>query len=643
MKFKDCFAPALAFLLCCTVLPVASAHGATLVKDGKAVAVVALPPEPNDAEKLAASELIDHVQKMSGAKLETVTVDPKDLDSVLEEARGSRKAVVCLGRVALPRLEKAIAAKGKFRGTFALHVTPDYVLASGAGGDAGTHFAISELLEQQGVRWFMPGDPGTVIPKLDTIEVKEQETAQAPSFASRWFQMPDKDWQVRLRCGGKIFPSAHGLPGVPPFKEKPELYSLIKGERVRSQHCLSNPELLKYVVAAVKEHRAKGHGPAVGVGPNDGAGFCECENCRALDAGDYDPFSAEPSVTDRYIWFFNKVLEGVSDEYPDTKLAFYIYHSYMRPPVKVKPDKRIMGALAPITLDRVHGFSNPLSPEKSYAKWLLQEWSKLIPEVTDRGYWSNLADPGFNFVIVHRLRDEIPVSKDLGLYGWRVETFPNYGPYFPSMYVAGKLMWDHTADVDAILADVYEKFFGPAAEPMGKYVTLMDTTLRDTPYMTGCAWDMPHFYPADLRRQARSLLEEGAQLAAARAPRPGRRLGRRVGHAGRFARHPRRHRARPARARRGDRDRRGLDDRHRPGRQERARARGRAERSRADAAALPGLRRVGHGRRLHRGARLRRPVDALRQDRGPGAHHARGHAGRRADGHGGRPAPRRRA
>ena len=144
------------------------------------------------------------------------------------------------------------------------------------------------------------------------------------------------------------------------------------------------------------------------MGPNDGGGFCECEKCRALDGGDYDPFSHEPSVTDRYIWFFNQVLEKLGPEHKDVKLAFYIYHAYMRPPVRWKPDPRIMGALAPIALDRVHGFSNPIAPEKSYAKWLLQEWCKLMPEVYDRGYWSNLACPGFPFIIVHRLRDEIP-------------------------------------------------------------------------------------------------------------------------------------------------------------------------------------------------------------------------------------------
>jgi hypothetical protein len=35
----------------------------------------------------------------------------------------------------------------------------------------------------------------------------------------------------------------------------------------------------------------------------------------------------------------------------------------MRPPKREKPHPHIQGALAPIALVRVHGFSNPVAPE----------------------------------------------------------------------------------------------------------------------------------------------------------------------------------------------------------------------------------------------------------------------------------------
>lgn len=496
--------------LLCSFLPTSAA---TLTRDGKPTAVIALAPSPDAIEQLAARELSEHVARMTGgAQLSTQTVEPADLDEFLARSRAAGTTVVCLGRLALPRIGKTLEAKGNRPGTFILKADADHVFIAGI--DNGTALGIYEILEQQGVRWFMPGELGTVIPIKNDINIKPQETAQSPSFASRHFQMPDKDWQVRVRCGGPTFPGAHGLPGVPKFKDAPELYALVNGARSQRQHCLSNPKVLDAVVAEVKARRKKGLGPTIGLGPNDGRGFCECENCRKLDGGDFDPFSGEPSVTDRYIWFFNQVLEKVNADFPDTRIAFYIYHSYMRPPVKHKPDPRITGALAPIALDRVHGFSNPVAPEKSYAKWLYQEWGKLIPDLFDRGYWSNLSDPGMPFIIVHRLRDEIPACHALGVKGWRVETFPNYGPQLPSMYVAAKLMWDHTTDVDALLSDFADKFYGPAAAPMLKYTILMDHALRDSPYATGSAWDMPLHYPPALRKQARDLLGQSAALAA---------------------------------------------------------------------------------------------------------------------------------
>ncbi len=224
-------------------------HAADLVRDGKATAVIALPADPNEHESKAASELIDYVEKMSGAKIETVVSDPAGLDALLKEGRREKQTIVCIGRLAQPRLQKVLDTKKSVRGSFALQSTADFVLAAGI--DEGTYYAAMELLEQQGVRWFMPGDLGTVIPTAKTITVADQEMVQAPSFETRYFQMPNKDWQARMRCGGPTFPSAHGLDGVPPFEKNPEYFALVKGQRTKRQHCLSNPKVLEAVVTAL--------------------------------------------------------------------------------------------------------------------------------------------------------------------------------------------------------------------------------------------------------------------------------------------------------------------------------------------------------------------------------------------------------
>lgn len=499
-----------------SVLVSSSVLAAPLVADGRPVAVVAVAADAGQWETQAANDLIDYVEQMSGAKLEQKTLAAAELPAFLMQAAADRLTPVVVGSLALPRFEKTFQTAGNLRGTFALEATDDAVYLAGL--EEGPLYAACELLEQQGVRWFIPGPLGTVVPQKRTIDVAAQRTVQSPSFKSRWFQMRgSEEWQVRNRCGGPVFPASHGLDG-PNFKTNPELFALVKGQRIAKQHCLSNPETLRLVVEHLKTARSKGAGPIFGMGPNDGGGFCECENCKQLDGGDFDPFSFGPSVTDRYIWFFNQVLEKLEPEHPDVGIAFYIYHTYMRPPVRYKPNPRIMGALAPIALDRVHGFSNPVAPEKSYFKWLAGEWGKIMPELYDRGYWSNLACPGFPFIIIDRLRDEIPTCHALGVKGWRVETFPNYASSLPGNYVAARLMWDHTTDVDALLDDFAERFFGPAEKPMLAYVKLMDAALRDAPNCTGSSWDMPYFYPTEVRKQARTLLDEGAKLAGSEGP-----------------------------------------------------------------------------------------------------------------------------
>ncbi|MDQ3622166.1 MAG: hypothetical protein M3463_06720, partial [Verrucomicrobiota bacterium] len=110
----------------------APSPAATLVREGRPAAIVALPQEPNAFESLAARELIEHVEKMSGAKLETATVDAGGVDDFLAQARHDGRAAVLLGRNVASRLEKLLAGTGSVPGAFALTATDDHVMIAGS-------------------------------------------------------------------------------------------------------------------------------------------------------------------------------------------------------------------------------------------------------------------------------------------------------------------------------------------------------------------------------------------------------------------------------------------------------------------------------------------------------------------------------
>jgi len=484
---------------------------ATLVKDGAARAVLVLPaiPEPDETE--AARELAEHVRAMSGAELATAAANAIP-DGLLP---------VRLGRAADAKLDAVVRRKGSDRASFALVVSADGVSVRGLSAE-GTLFGVYELLEQLGVRWFMPGEFGRVVPKRRTVELAVQRTVQVPSFKSRHLQTVGGQcgkhkwkWYRRVRLGGVAFPGCHGIRiGKADVATEPELFALVDGKRNRRQLCLSNPEVLRRAIETTKEHfRKHPDSPWVGMGPGDGGGFCECPRCKALDAGDYDPLYNHVSVTDRYVGFFNRVLAGISDEFPDKRVCFYAYHAYIRPPVKVKPDRRIVPAFAPIGYCRVHGMGNPVCPERDYLRGLYAAWTKLVPEVYERGYYFNLACPGFPFNKIHAIRDEVRLCKELGIAGWRVETMPHWGSMTPSIYLAAKLFWHAEADVDALKADFARAFFGPASAPMARYLERTIAALRDGNYHTGCSFNMPDFYHVALREQVRADLDEAARLA----------------------------------------------------------------------------------------------------------------------------------
>lgn len=502
-----------------------------LTKQGQPTAVVLVqeedplfnPPggwKPVEATvEQAAEELVGHVRRMSGAELPVLRIRQDQLPGTLEQVRAEGKVPVLLGSLALKQLEPRSAEMDKALDDpsgFVVQARADQILLAGSSPSA-VAFAVYALLEDLGVRWFFPGELGTVIPRQADLAVTTGETVEKPSLAARQFQLKNGDlWARRQRAGGLYFPSAHGIPlgQDVSLETHPELYALVKGERTARQLCLSNPEVLRRAVEQTRRYfRENPEEPWMGLGPNDGGGFCECAACREMDGGDTDPFSGGPSMTDRYVDFFNRMLVELEGEFPDKQLAFYIYHNYMRPPVRVKPSPRIAGAIAPIALCRIHGLNNPVCPERGYLKTLIDQWKAVLPNLYERGYWYNLADPGMLFIQTHRLRDEIPYFARQGVQGYRTECMGHWALQGPSLYMAGKLMWNAKADPDAITRDFCEKLFGPAAAPMEAYFRFLDEHLRDADHHTGGALNMLQIYPPAIRDQARGRLKEAERLA----------------------------------------------------------------------------------------------------------------------------------
>jgi hypothetical protein len=153
----------------------------------------------------------------------------------------------------------------------------------------------------------------------------------------------------------------------------------------------------------------------------------------------------------------------------------------------------------------------------------VEGWGKLVPEVFDRGYWFNLADPGLPFFMIKRVADEVPLGQKLGIRGWRVESLDNYSGGAPSLYLASRLQWNVDTDVNALMADFYDKFFGPAAKPMQAYIETMDDAVYNGDYHSGSSWEAPEIFNEAIRSKARAALKSAGALV-----KPDSLYGRRV-------------------------------------------------------------------------------------------------------------------
>ncbi|MCK4323923.1 MAG: hypothetical protein KAW89_05285, partial [Armatimonadetes bacterium] len=152
----------------------------TIVQGGAPQATIVIAAEANDKVKTAAEDLQTYIEKMSGARLPLVT-DQEDPDGPLILVGGSR-----LTRAMEVKIPSGLTPARREEG-FVIDCRDDRLLL--AGNDEwpyhGTQYAVYDFLNRLGVRWFMPGEYGEVIPQRKTITVGELNISEQPSFVNR--------------------------------------------------------------------------------------------------------------------------------------------------------------------------------------------------------------------------------------------------------------------------------------------------------------------------------------------------------------------------------------------------------------------------------------------------------------------------
>jgi len=354
--------------------------------------------------------------------------------------------------------------------------------------ERGSFNAVCGFLRDLGVRWYMPGELGEVLPKTQDIALPEVDRTVRPKFEVRSVSRPllsspeidDALWYLRLGANHQYGILHHGQRNLTEHPEQraahPEYYvQLANGERDNESRtanaCLSSEGFFNETVAFARLMFDHYDIPVISVMPHDGFTHCQCDDCRDQITLDRGP----SGLSSDYVWnFVVRVANELAKTHPDKKVFCGAYSSYRLPPVTI--DKLPDNVFVQITNgrpireldDEVHESTaelrrqwraktnNPLSVTLNYTPF------------TNRGayrpqYWPHVIARG-----IQACRDEV----------WREDVWLSSGKgglHFPGMshlnpYVISRFWWDADQDVDALLQEYYRLFYGPAANEMGAFV-----------------------------------------------------------------------------------------------------------------------------------------------------------------------------
>ncbi len=493
----------IAGFLLLTSLAGAAPHQFPLAQEGRLAATIVTAAGPSENARAAAAELQRYVHKISGAELPIVD-DNQSPSGPLVLVGPSRFTAEIPGLQIPEGLTRELREEG-----FVICCRGDRLVLAGndAGPYYGTRYAVAELLHRLGVRWFMPGEFGEVVPQARSLAVPEMTVRQRPDFPMRNYwqhhrnKMGDDDTEWKIHH--KMNPRMHQwfgvpadssirdyLPGKEVFKQHPEWFALRRdGTRDEHMACMTSTGMIAHFVARVKADARAGKRYSA-FAPDDGMPRCFCGRCQKLANG-FDGFGAndrdplpEASTSNEWFHFINAILDEVNQEFPDHKLVTNGYANRDIPPELpgFNSRRKLVVMFANINACTLHAYDDPRCWQMRRQGQMLRQWGRLCDKVWIYNYNYTMLVGKFTITpMVHRVRRNIPLLKEWGLLGFHDQDEADLSlTGLPTRLARAALEWDTAADVDALLDDFYTRWFGRAAGPMQDYYDALEAAFEKT-------------------------------------------------------------------------------------------------------------------------------------------------------------------
>ena len=526
---------------------VSSAVGESwLVKDGEPRARIVIADDPPRRVRLAAQQLQHYIERITGARL-TIGTSPADdgvtvyvgrsahTDALAVDAAGLKHGafrmvsgpdhLVLLGQDAdytpnepwprkrneQPRAQARWEQIAGGRWTNPMRTAWRSWHQRGRGDSVGWAFdkggslnAVYGFLRTLGVRWYMPGELGTVLPEQSSIALPEFDRTVKPDYPLRfwhgaYFAYADRAlmWELRLGMnrGHEVLGAGmhvHGMRHVLGYEKErvlhPEYYTLVGGERDHEHRgtgraCFSSVGLLHNTVRYARAVFDQFDEPAISVWPTDGYKACQCRRCAGKSPSEL-------------VWrFVDRVARRVQRTHPDRLVTCGAYAQYRNPP-------RWIERFSPNVAVFISNVGRPTldHPERwrEYRRFIKRWRGKLAPRRIIRNENNRYSHAGrdhvpFPIIHPHAMARDLRAMKGISLGEWNeqarikrmVQTesgeqgkvfFRAPGLDHLTIYVNARLLWDADRDLEALLDEYYRRFYGPAAAAMRRAFEFAEAT-----------------------------------------------------------------------------------------------------------------------------------------------------------------------
>lgn len=431
--------------------------------EGEAKCQILIPATPEETIIRAASELQAYLAKATGVELPVVSERMPTTGHVI--------------RVGFPPADGSSLNEHQIL----IRTEGDDLLITGGSPKSVLYAAYTFLEEVAGCRWYAPA--AERVPETKDLAVaKNFDYSYTPDIITRtvhsrlFYDHPD--FADKLKVTYEAFPGyvptarVHTFHRFVPeaiyYEKHPEYYALRDGRRLPTQLCLTNPEVLHIVkdsVAAMLQQYPEAR--VISVSQDDNQQHCQCDACRAID-------DREGSPAGSMIAFVNEVAAA----FPEKLVSTLAYQYTRKAPRDLRPAANVLITLCSIECDR----SGPIADKCGDFAADLIAWGQKTDKVRIWDYTTQFTNFLAPFPNLRTLQPNVQLFRDNNARWVFEQHSHNPSELFElRSYLTAKLLWNPDIDVDSVITDFLNGYYGAAGPLIDKYIATVHDELQKDP------------------------------------------------------------------------------------------------------------------------------------------------------------------